>query len=260
MRCANDVIYGRARARHGLGETTFDQNKGLIQFGLSQIPYVGPALSAVAGLLDPLFGWGDPNSQDDLYTQIINGRIQLAEMRKQLGIADWFEIPPGYDGDSDERADLGTLIVNEYLHRLPLTVSEDLDEGDWSGGNTGIAAISGNPNHELWQKYLTSDRRQDNYNVLAALKSDVQKLQTQAASMMLSAPVPPPAPMPLPAPMPSPAPASSSGTVSQGSGAQPTQDPAPVQVASLETAGPWILGGGVAMLALFAVISASSRR
>lgn len=264
MRSANDMIYGR-RARHGLGETTFDQNKGLIQAGLSQIPYVGPILSAIAGSLDSVFGWGDPNSIADLMAALVQSRLALAVARHQAGIEEDFHLPPGYDGSESESADLGMVIINEYLHKVPTTDDDEALAATWTDGTN--LNIPGHPVGAIWTAYPSSEQRSDAYKVLGMIKADLTSLQTENANAILtgSSPYPLPtsssAPSALAPPLPAPLSASSSPATSSSSSLPPatasSPAPAPNQVASLENMAPLAIGAGVVMLSVFAVIAIS---
>jgi hypothetical protein len=255
MRFANDVMY---RPRAQLGETTFDQNKGIIQFAASQIPVVGPFISAGLGVIDSIFGWGDPNSIDDLFAQMIQGRLALAVMHHNMGIADPFNIPAGFDNSEAERADLGMLITDEYLHKGGDSADADLLAGNWDN----IGAIAGDPNGIIWHAYPSSERRTDSYKVVGMIKNDLQNLQLQASEATLAAPLPGAAPPAIAPPIAAP-PATSPD---QQTALDPSPDAQGAPPATfgqeMQNYGPWaLLGlGGLTVLVLAAKSGGGSRR
>ena len=96
------------------------------------IPGFGQVVSAVESILNTVFGWGDPTPIEDLYSKVIQLRVQLADVNHQMGIPDDFHIPPGVTTNTNGGGwnVLALFIVNDYLHGVP---SETLaDDVDWN--------------------------------------------------------------------------------------------------------------------------------
>lgn len=142
---------------------------------------LNPIINAIGSVLDSVFGWGDPNSIDDLFAGIIKLRLQLALVHKEMGIADEFHLPLDYSGAENEAANLAMFIENEYLHRVPV----DWNELDFSWNNLSI--VDDNVNAKIWAAYPSSDRRTQSYAVLKSLQSELQSIQMQYENNQLAA-------------------------------------------------------------------------
>ena len=72
----------------GLGDSSASEYTGPASMAANFIPGIGQIVSAVlavAGpLLDKLFGWGDPNSMDDLFKVIVQMRAALAQVHQTM--------------------------------------------------------------------------------------------------------------------------------------------------------------------------------
>lgn len=150
---------------------------------ISSLPILpGPVnvvLQVLGPLLDKLFGWGDPNSQHDLSTMIVQGREQLAVSRDQAGQHDVFQFPSDYDpSDDKDVANLSMIIVNEYLQKYPMDLSHALTVDFEENKSTVDSGTFGTANliEELWKTYPSSEERADKYSTIAHLKSDIQNV------------------------------------------------------------------------------------
>lgn len=182
----NSIRYLNKNGLSGLGTSSAEEYTQPAAMAAQFIPGVGQIASVVLSvggkLLDSLFGWGDPNSQHDLSVQIVNGRIALANLRHQLGIADEFEIPPDFDiSDDKDVANLSMIIVNEYLKKLPMDLQHATQVDFVANKSTVDSGTYGTANfvEEVWKAYPSSGERQDKYTTISHLKSDIEAAQGQ---------------------------------------------------------------------------------
>lgn len=183
------VDYNSRQTLSGLGTSSASEYAHTIT-SLPIFPAaLNPIINAIASVVDSIFGWGDPNTIDDIFNGIIKLRLTLADVHKQMNIPDEFHLPIDYTGAEDEIADLAMFIENEYLKRVPV----DWNELDQSWNNLG--SIDNDANGAIWHAYPSSDRRTQSYTVLKSLQSELQSIQEQYQNAQLTAPPPSAAPM-----------------------------------------------------------------
>lgn len=140
---------------------------------------VGPIIGAISSMLDSVFGWGDTTPMTTLNNEVVQMRLQIADLHKQMGIPDTFEIPPGMDPSNEgEMETLSLVIANDFIKRVPsITLSQDVS---WQVQHDDLGT-------KLWPAYVHTERA-DMYKTLAALKAQLQTLETQAGNAVLTTP------------------------------------------------------------------------
>lgn len=249
---ANDTVYRRSSG--GLGTSSIEQNKGFISAGLNFIPGVGPILSGIFNLAESIFGGGDPTPMATYFAAIIQMRLQVAQAHRVLGVPDDFHLPTGFDGSPDQIDDLAMLIINDELGKVPSVHMSDVILDDWTGVGASLS-LPGRPVATIWPVYAGASERENVTNVVKKLQGELQTLGLEATSASLA---PPPAPLPPPAGAPATDPTQDPSMSTSSPADAATAPAADVNVASLETMGPWLLGGTAAIVALGALIA--SRR
>lgn len=138
-----------ARTLSGLGITAESAGISAAATAASFIPGVGPIVSGVIGLVGSLFGGGDPTPLSQLIDQIVNLRAKIAQAHQAMGVPDSFTIPTGFNSqDKQKWASLVEGIVEQA---------------------TGKSASD----------VQSSNRRADYYAAIKAMQNALQDLQTQ---------------------------------------------------------------------------------
>jgi hypothetical protein len=170
----------------GLGFSDAEEYTGTAGQVISALPIpgaqeIGAAVSAIGGLVDKLFGWGDSTPITTLYNKVVELRLQLAEENRAAGIPDAFQIPPGMDATNEGQLEtLALVVVNDYLHKVPSITSSMDTSYEVQHDTLGV---------KLWPAYV-HEARDDLYKTIAWLANQLGIANISDTNMALETPPP----------------------------------------------------------------------
>lgn len=169
----------------GLGFSDAEEYTGPVGEAISAIPIpgaqqIGAAITAIGGLVDKLFGWGDTTPITTLYNKVVELRLQLAEENRAAGIPDTFQIPAGLDDTNEgELESLALVVVNDYLKMVP----------DFNSSMDTSLTLQHTWAPKLWSAYV-HNARDDLYKTIAWLANKLGIANIADTNTALTTPPP----------------------------------------------------------------------